>query len=146
MTARTRRPARRQSVPGLPEVRCACLAAMISHVIVHPLFHWSPTERRPSIQRRGLVLHSKPVTSTFRCGYICLSQSPSLAWSLSAGAFGERGQEWDCWQVSLAPDDEVEVRPFFGNRIQEFRVRNPIPKSRVWFIGHRQVPLRGRRY
>lgn len=119
---------------------------MIVRVILHPLFHWSPTERRPSIQRRGLRLNSRPVTSTARCDYICLSLSPSLAWSLSAGACGDRGQEWDCWQISLAPGDEVEVRPFSGNRVQELRVRNPIPKSRVWLVGSRVVPLRGRRY
>lgn len=77
---------------------------------------------------------------------ICLSQSPSQAWVLSAGAFGERGAEWDCWQVSLDHDDEVEVRPFFGNRIEEIRVRNNIPKSRLWRIGSRTVPLRGRRW
>lgn len=119
---------------------------MMILMILHPLFHYSPTDRRASIQRRGLQLSRPPVTSTARCDYICLSQSPSLAWSLSAGACGQRGQEWDCWQVVLDADDEVEVRPFMGNRIQELRVRNAIPKSRIWLVGSRAVPLRGRRY
>jgi len=115
-------------------------------MILHPLFHWSPTERRPQIQRRGLVLRSRPVAHTFRADYLCFSTSPSQAWALSAGVFGERGQEWDCWQMSLDRLDEVEVREFFGNRVEEVRVRNPIPKSRLWFVGSRAVPLRGRRW
>jgi hypothetical protein len=119
---------------------------MMITMILHPLFHYSPTARRLSIPRRGLQLNRAPVTSTARCGYICLSQTPSLAWTLSAAASGERGQEWDCWQVSLDLTDEVEVRPFTGNRIQELRVRNPIPKSRIWLVGTRMVPERGRRY
>lgn len=86
------------------------------------------------------------MTSTLRCDYLCFALSPSQAWALSAAAIGERGQEWDCWQVALAPEDEVEVRRIFGNRIEELRVHNAIPKSRVWLVGTRSVPLRGRRY
>jgi hypothetical protein len=114
-------------------------------MIVHPLFHWSPTDRRPAIQRRGLIISSRPVCTSVRTPLICLSQSPSQAWALSAAVFGERGQEWDCWQIALDPADEVEVRPFFGNRVEEFRVRNNIPKSRVWLVGTRTVPKRGKR-
>lgn len=115
-------------------------------MIIHPLFHWSPAARRPAIQRRGLRINSTPAVQSFRCGYICLSQSPSQAWSLSAGVFGERGEEWDCWQVSLDHHDEVHVREFWGNRMEELRVHNHIPKSRVWLVGSRTVPTRGRRY
>lgn len=115
-------------------------------MILHPLFHWSPAARRPAINKRGLRINCRPVTSTFRCGYICLSQSPSQAWALSASVFGQRGEEWDCWQVSLDHDDEVHVREFWGNRIEELRVHNDIPKSRIWHIGTRAVPARGRRW
>lgn len=115
-------------------------------MVLHPLFHWAPTIRRAAIQKRGLRIGSRPVTNCFRADCLCFSQSPSQAWVLSAGALGERGQEWDCWQVSLDVTDEVEVRPFYGNRIEELRVRNHIPKSRIWLIGTRTVPLRGRRW
>lgn len=115
-------------------------------MILHPLFHYAPAERRAAIQRRGLALRSRPVAHSFRADYLCFSLSASQAWMLSAAVFGQRGQEWDCWQVSLAPTDEVEVREFWGNRIEEIRVRNPIPKSRLWLIGSRTVPLRGRRW
>jgi hypothetical protein len=115
-------------------------------MILHPLFHWAPTERRPAIIRRGLVCRARPTVSSFRAEYVCLSTSPSQAWALSAGVSGQRGQEWDCWQVSLDPQDTVTVREFWGNRIEEVRVRNNIPKSRVWLVGTRSVPLRGRRW
>ncbi len=115
-------------------------------MVIHPLFHWSPAARRQGITRRGLVLGQKPVCTSVRTDVICLSQTPTQAWMLSAAVFGERGEEWDCWQVALDPADEVEVRPFFGNRMEELRVRNPIPKSRIWFVGTRTVPTRGRRW
>jgi hypothetical protein len=113
-------------------------------VILHPLFHWSPAARRLAIQRRGLRINSRPAVHSFRCGYLCLS--PSQAWALSAGIFGERGEDWDCWQVTLDTTDEVHVREFWGNRIEELRVHNDIPKSRMWLVGSRTVPTRGRRW
>ena len=115
-------------------------------MILHPLFHWSPTERRAAINRRGLRLRQRPVVHTFRMDYLCASTSPSQAWMLSAGAFGERGQDWDCWQLTLDHADEVHIREFWGNRIEEVRIYNPVPKSRLWLIGNRTVPESGRRY
>jgi hypothetical protein len=113
-------------------------------MILHPLFHWAPTNRRQAIARRGLRINSSPTINSDRSGYLCFSQSPSQAWILSA-ALGQCGEEWDCWQVSL-DHDEVHVRPFFGNRIEEIRVHNHIPKARCWLIGTRIVPARGRRW
>ncbi len=114
--------------------------------VLHPLFHWAPADRRAAIRRRGLRPRSKPTCSGQRWPYVCLSQSPSQAWSLSAMVHGERGQDWDCWQVTLDVADAVEVRPFYGNRIEELRVQGPIPASRVWLIGTRAVPETGRRW
>lgn len=115
-------------------------------MILHPLFHWSPRQRRLAIRQVGLRIHKPPTVSTERCGYICLSQSPSQAWMLSAAAAGGRGEDWDCWQVTLGHDDQIEVRPFHGNRIEELRIHNDIPKSRLWLVGTRTVPPRGRRW
>ena len=115
-------------------------------MILHPLFHWSPSNRRVAIQRRGLTCRAKPVTNSHRAGHLCFSTSASQAWMLSAAVIGERGQWWDCWQVSLDSADEVAVREFHGNRIEEVRVRNNVPKSRVWLVGSRTVPARGRRW
>lgn len=115
-------------------------------MILHPLFHWAPVTRRPAITKHGLRINKRPVVNTHRGGYICLSQSPSQAWMLSAAAAGERGEAWDCWQVSLGENDEVRVREFVGNRIEELRIHNDIPKSRIWLVGTRTVPARGRRW
>lgn len=115
-------------------------------MVIHPLFHYSPTLRREAIRQHGLRVSSEPVVHTAAMPYICLSQSPSQAWVLSAGACGDPGQDWDCWQVTLALDDEVEVRPFFGNRIEELRIRNDIPHSRIWLVGSRSVPTSGQRH
>ena len=115
-------------------------------MILHPLFHWSPSSRRAAITRRGLRVNSRPTTDSVRWDRICLSLSPSHAWVHSAAVSGERGEQWDLWQVSLNHDDHVDVMPFFGNRVGEIRVHNSIPKSRIWFVGSRAVPLRGRRW
>lgn len=115
-------------------------------MILHPLFHWSPTARRAGIQRRGLTPNNRPTCTSARLGEVCLSTSPSMAWMLSAAVHGQRGETWDCWQVSLDPEDAVEVMPFYGNRPAEVRVAGRIPKGRVWLIGTRNVPERGRRW
>lgn len=72
--------------------------------------------------------------------------SPSHAWAFSAGIFGWRGQLWDCWQIVLDADDVVEVLPLHGNKIGEIRIGNSVPKSRIWLVGTRAVPARGRRW
>lgn len=108
-------------------------------MILHPLFHWSPTTRRERIERDGLQVDSEPVCHSARFAVVCVSQSPSQAWALSAGVFGRPGQRWDCWQVTLDGEDELEVVPFQGNRIAELRVRNDIPVSRLWRVGARRV-------
>lgn len=131
---------------GISELQTMVNPAMIERVVLHPLFHWSPTTRRDAIQRGGLRINSDPMVNTVRSGYICMSQSASQAWMLSAAACGERGESWDCWQVSLDLDDDVRVRDFRGNRIEELRVHNHIPKSRIWLVGTRTVPVRGRRW
>lgn len=76
---------------------------------------------------------------------VCLGTSPSHAWSLSGGIWAERGAEWDLWQVTLDDDDEVHPLPFFGHRLHEIRVANPIPKRQVWYVASRTVQAHGRR-
>lgn len=76
---------------------------------------------------------------------VCLGTSPSHAWSLSGGIWADRESEWDLWQVSLDANDEVHPLPFFGNRLEEVRVANRIPKSRVWYVATRKVKAHGAR-
>lgn len=109
--------------------------------LVLPVFyHWSPTENRPRINRYGLR-PTCPTAGRFDDTFkaVCLGTSPSHAWSLSGAVFAERGQSWDLWQVTLDVDDEVHPLPFTGYRLEEVRVANRIPKSRVWYVATREV-------
>lgn len=112
-------------------------------MILPALYHWSPTSRREAILRDGLrmdadatVCSGDPIGHPFRC--ICLSPSPSAAWSLSgAMEWCQEIEAWDLWQVRLADGDEVHIRPDFGPVIQEIKVRTPIPADRLWWVGER---------
>lgn len=104
------------------------------------LYHWSPVERRQQIIRYGLrPLQRGTVTSgEFRQPHVCLSPTPSSAWSLSGGmGWMAHVPEWDLWQVRLDAGDEVVIRPQWGAVIDEVQVRNRIPKSRIWHVGTR---------
>lgn len=104
------------------------------------LYHWSPVARRKQILRTGLLPRRLPTVSTnnegFRQPHVCLSPTPSMAWSLS-GHFVKVIPEWDLWQVRLDDTDEVIIRPQWGAEIEEVQVRNRIPKSRLWHVGTR---------
>lgn len=112
-------------------------------MLLHPLYHWSPVERRAAIARRGLRVSSRPTCDSIRWDRICASLSPSHAWAHSAGIVGERGSEWDLWLIQLDHSDEVHVQPLYGNLIGEIRIHNSIPKSRLWRVGSRTIALRG---
>lgn len=104
------------------------------------LYHWAPTARRTTILQQGLVLYSDPVTHAGpeAYPYLCMSPRPSRAWGLSGDMewVGEV-ESWDLWEVRLASGDEVHVRPFFGDEIEEIKVRNSIPADRVWYVATR---------
>lgn len=107
--------------------------------LVLPVFyHWSLAAHRPSIVRRGLR-PSCPTSTRYEESTlaVCLGTSPSHAWSLSGAVFAEKGDVWDLWQVGLDDGDEVHPLPFFGNRLEEVRVLNRIPKRRLWLVGQR---------
>lgn len=125
------------------------------------LYHWSPVDRRDSIVKRGLRPSTPTLTETFEeegigprklrpsngfvtAKAVCLGTTPSGAWSLCGAIWGQRGETWDLWQVSLDADDTVKVLEFEGFRLVELRVLNRIPKSRVWHVGTRVIG--GRRW
>lgn len=120
------------------------------------LYHWSRERSRKQIIRLGLR-PTCPTSTRYSAAVIpgtvngrwlsddsavmvCLGTSPSHAWSLSGAIQGEPGETWDCWQVTLDVGDEVHPLPFFGHRLDEIRVANRIPKSRIWMVGSRTVP------
>lgn len=122
-------------------------------MLLPPLYHWSPRDRRLSIQKYGLMPGKKSTcisglpedeedeltvaSRNWRAPYVCLSTSPRMAWSLSGDIFGEPQQLWDLWEVRLESSDEVHIRPTFGPRIEEIRIHNRIHKRRVWWTAER---------
>lgn len=132
-------------------------------LVLPPLFHWSPSDCRANINKRGLrptcptANHQRPFRQDMKRGHyvitdqeasfraVCLGTTPSHAWSLSGNISAERGSTWDLWQVILDDDDEVYPMSFFGYRLDEVRVANRIPKSQVWYVATRIVQKHGRR-
>ena len=127
------------------------------------VYHWSPEKHRKSILRGGLrptchtAVWHRPLKPGEDVGHhtydipeesllaVCFGTSPSTAWDYSGALSAERGETWDLWQIELVEEDEVHVRPTWGNELDEVRVVNPIPKSRCWFVGSRTCPKRGSR-
>lgn len=103
------------------------------------LYHWSPSERRAGIIKRGLVIGSKHATHSdgWRANYLCFSDSPSHAWGHSGGFKNQPG-DWDLWMVwsNLIPDlkrldHQDKTKPC------EFRTRLSIKKRNIWYVGTR---------
>lgn len=92
--------------------------------IIAPLYHWSPRERRKSIERLGLVPGKRPTCSSsldwngkewvpekkWRPDYVCLSPDPEYAMLYSWRIHGEPGQTWDLWQVFVDGTDQIVWR------------------------------------
>ena len=116
-------------------------------VILDVLYHWSPSERRVAILRKGLKVYSKrTVMSQGRWPYICLSTRPSLAWGLS-GDFraGDKErdpiEDWDLWEVRPPEDAEIHVREFWWPKLEEFKCYTSIPADCLWYAGSRSDKL-----
>lgn len=116
-----------------------------------PLYHWSPRERRKSIDRLGLVPGKKnfagygdytnSVTGedeVYLQPSLSFSTTPATAWNYSHGVWKTAGT-FDLWEVYLLPEDEVHINPMWGSRIIEVRVHNRIMKSRLVWVGERTI-------
>lgn len=103
-------------------------------------YHWAPTERRNSINHRGLLPGQLSTDMLWRPPYICLTHRPSWAWGLSGDT--ERGRqvkEWDLWEVWLPNDQSYEVLKSLDGSIDEIRVYKRIFKRDVWYVGSRSL-------
>jgi hypothetical protein len=106
------------------------------------LFHWSPTERRDGITRRGLLpgqprsTHVGPLEDPdYRAPFVCLAEDPAWAWELS-GIHRPDVESWDLWQVHLA--DGHKLRCVLGVRmVHEWRVYDRIHKRGVLYVATR---------
>lgn len=102
-------------------------------------FHWSPRDRRSRINRVGLLPGVWDHDRLWKPPYVCLAESPRIAWALSGEMSGRRHiQEWDLWEVWTHEQSGYEELYFddTGN-IKEIRVYERIFKRNVWFIGER---------
>lgn len=112
------------------------------------LYHWSPVERRNSILKKGLRISQKPEASCLEdwCApYICFSDSPSLAWALSA-RFLNKASEWDLWMCwsNAGPLGKPIGRRDDLTFPTEYRVFENIPKKKLWLVGTRSHVSRKR--
>ena len=106
------------------------------------LFHWSPTERRKSIERYGLKPGCLSIDRLWRPPYVAFADTPSLAFSLSI-QYKRDVESWDLWMVwrstlkgfeQLADDRDGSCK--------EYRVYERVYKRDVWWVGTRQTPSR----
>lgn len=85
------------------------------------------------------MVYAQSSLDEYRWAYICLSPTPSSAWSLTPGADRDcEIEEWDLWQVRLEEHDDVRIRPYGGNVIREVRVHNSLPADRLWWVAQRE--------
>lgn len=108
-------------------------------MILPAMFHWSPTERRSGIFASGLIPFKPNTVASGLLAHVCLAPTPSSAWTLSGGTGWSEIEEWDLWQVRLGPNDDVHIRPEFGDIVREIQVRNAISPDRIWYVGSRTV-------
>ena len=106
------------------------------------MYHWSPAERFKDIDREGLVAGSRSTVASAELPVVCVSPDPVLAWQLSgAMEWACDVEQWDLWLVRLAETDAVQVRAEFGPQIQEVKIRNHVPRDRLWYVGRRDAAL-----
>ena len=104
------------------------------------LYHWAPLSRRKQIQKLGLCPGKPSRDKEWKPPYVCFSDSPSLAWALSA-AFSDEPELWDLWMVWNNVPAGYERLPTLSDDKRgptEFRVYERIFKKDIWHVGSRQ--------
>lgn len=102
-------------------------------------YHWSPSSRRKSIERSGLLPHSLSTDRLWRPPYVCLATKPSIGWGLSGSMLrGKEHSVWDLWQVDISEQSGYEELFFDGSfEVKEIRVYERIYKRNIWYVGSR---------
>lgn len=112
-----------------------------------PLYHWSPRDCVNGIKRLGLVPGKKKhpyvnnVTGEkefYVQDSVSFSLDAATAWNYSHGCWKTTGV-FDLWMTFPIATDEIHILPTWGGQINEVRVKNRIPKSRLIWIGERTV-------
>jgi hypothetical protein len=102
-------------------------------------FHWAPRERREQITRRGLEPGRWSKDRLWKPPYVCLAESPRIAWALSGEMPGVYmlALSWDLWEVWIHEQSGYEELYFDNGHVKEIRVYERIYKRNVWFVGER---------
>jgi hypothetical protein len=100
------------------------------------LYHWAPSGRRGQINRYGLRPGCLSSDRLWHPPYVCLADSPSLAWGL-IGRFRPQIKEWDLWHTSSGAVAPYEVIPWDDGDPREYRVYHRIFKRDLWMVGTR---------
>ena len=100
------------------------------------LYHWAPKARRGQINRFGLKPGSLSSCRQWKPPYVCLADSPSLAWGL-IGRFRPQIEEWDLWWTSANACFPYEEIPWDDGSVREYRVYHRIFKRDLWMVGSR---------
>lgn len=107
------------------------------------LFHWSPISRRASILKQGLVPHSLSGNGEWRAPFVCLAETPSMAYALSIAVHPEI-RAWDLWQCWDNAVDGYEVIELAGEPgddgevPKEYRFYERVWKRDLWWVGTRE--------
>ena len=103
-------------------------------------YHWSPRERRRSIERLGLVPGKLSRDHFWRPPYVAFCDEPVLAWQLS-GKMDDSFVTWDLWMVFACDTGSYEVIydtfPGGGTYVKEYRVYRRIYKRDVIWVAER---------
>lgn len=101
------------------------------------LYHWAPKDRRKNIIRWGLRPGSLSSCREWKPPYVCLANSPVLAWDL-IGRYRPLIKEWDLWWTTGADLFPYETIPNDDGSIREYRVYHRVYKSKLIYIGTRE--------
>jgi hypothetical protein len=105
-------------------------------------YHWSPTARRNGILRRGLDVGSMSLTRDWHPPYICFSDEPLLAWTLSGRMYPDI-PSWDLWMVFAEQTQGYEAILELYNDgsgrhyVKEYRVYERVFKKNVHYLATR---------
>lgn len=112
------------------------------------LYHWSPRERRKSIERRGLVPGSRSLQGDWKPPYIAFSLDPVRAWGLVSNRSGYTPDPiWDLWSVDVynVPHYEMLYDHYLDSSrryIYEVRVYERLFKRHVTWVAERGVDVK----
>lgn len=113
---------------------------------IRTFYHWSPSRNRKQIEKVGLLTHriSNMPGWKWRPPYVCFSDNPMMAWSLSGDMYPEI-KSWDLWvcypdvQTSFEGWEVVtDTYPRSGETfVKEYRVYSRVYKRDLKYVATR---------